>query len=133
MQPVAILRKLEGGDMHGFTEGANFAFLRGLEVEQVCLGQYQTQIHFAPQGRISMEGQYLHTITSEDRQIVQDRSSCGPNELFRLLGQSVTDAVVVSRDSLRVTFSNGDTLTLTDDTDQYESFIITFDRVDMVV
>src|SRR5690242_21641548 len=101
--------------MHGFS-GGDFAFLRGLEIEQLCLGQYQTQLHFYPQGRISMEGRYVHSITSENREIIQERSSCGPNELFRLLGQSVIDAAVISDDSLRLTFSNADTLTLIDDT-----------------
>jgi hypothetical protein len=119
--------------MHGFHCSADFAFLRGLEVEQVCLGQYQTSIHFHPQGRISMEGRYVHEITSENRQVIQPRSSCGPNELYRLLGQSVTDVVVPSDSILRLSFSNGDTLTLIDDTDQYESFVISFNQVEMVV
>ena len=119
--------------MRGFSDTAKFAFLRDLEVHLVCLGQYQTQIHFHPQGSISMEGRYVHAIPSEDRQIIQDRSSCGHNELFRLLGQRVTDAVVISADSLRLTFSNDDTLTLIDDTDQYESFNITFNQVELVV
>jgi hypothetical protein len=100
--------------MDGFQSSADFAFLRGLEVEQVCLGQYQTWIHFHPQGRISMEGRYVHEITSENRQLIQPRSSCGPNELYRLLGQSVTDAVVLSESILRPSLSNGDTLTLID-------------------
>jgi hypothetical protein len=125
--------KLGGDDMHGFSDTANFAFLRDLEVEVVCLCQYQTRIHFHPQGSISMEGRYVHAIPSEGRHIIQDRSSCGHNELFRLFGPEVTDAVVVSADSLRLTFSNGDILTLIDDTDQYESFNITFDQVEMVV
>lgn len=119
--------------MHGFRDSSDFAFLRSLEVEQVCLGQYQTQIHFYPQGRISIEGQYVHGITSEGREIVQLRSSCGPNELYRLLGQSVTDVVVLCDTTLRLSFSNGDTLALIDDTDQYESFIISFNHLEMVV
>ena len=127
------LRKLVGSDMHGFKDAASFAFLQGLTVELICLGQYQTQIHFHPQGRISMEGQYVHAIPSDNRQIVQPRSSCGPNDLSRLLGQSVTDAVVISDNSLRLTFSNGDTLTLVVDTDQYESFVIAFNQLEMVI
>jgi hypothetical protein len=46
-----------------------------------------------------------------------------------LLAQSVTDVVVLSDSILRLSFSNGDTLTLIDDTDQYESFIISFHQV----
>jgi len=119
--------------MQGFRSSADFAFLRGLEVEQVCLGQYQTWIHFYPQGRISMEGRYVHEVTSENRQVIQTRSSCGPNDLYRLLGRSVTDVVVLSESTLRLSFSNGDTLALIDDTDQYESFVISFNQVEIVV
>ena len=100
--------------------------------KQICLGQYQTGIHFDRQCRISMEGQYVHGITSENRQIVQARSWCGPNELFRLLGQSVTDALVISEDTLCITFPNGDSLSLINGTDQYESFVITSGQLAMV-
>lgn len=119
--------------MHGFKDAVDFSFLEGLEVEHVGLGRYQTSIQFCPEGSIVLEGQYVHCVTSENRQIVQQRSSCGPNELYRLLGQAVVGAVVVLDDRLRITFSNGDTLTLIDDSDQYESFIIEVNRMSMVV
>jgi hypothetical protein len=130
---LARFNKLEGQRMHGFQDLVDFSFLRGLELVQVCLGQYETQILFHPQGRISMEGQYVHKIASENRQVIQPRSSCGPNELYRLLGQSVTDAVVTSDSTLNLSFSNGDMLTLIDDDDQYESFGISFNQIEMIV
>ena len=72
-------------------------------------------------------------LTSENRQVIQARSSCGPNDLYRLLGRSVTDVVVASKSTLRLSFSNGDTLSMIDDTDQYESFVISFNQVEIVV
>ena len=108
--------------MHGFSADSNFRFLLGSIVEQVCLGQYETQIRLRPGVTISLEGRYIHRIGT--REIVQERSSSGPNELFRLLGQTVTDATVMPPKSLAIGFSNGDSLTLTDDSDQYESFTI---------
>jgi len=119
--------------MHGFSKSTSFSFLKGLTVEQVCLGQYQTWIHFDRSAGFSMEGQYVHDIPTENRQIVQARSSCGANELYRLLGQSVTDALVISDETLRIAFSNGDSLSLIDDTDQYESFVITSGQLSMVI
>lgn len=52
--------------MHGFHSGFELDFLRGKEVEQVCLGQYQTQIVFSEEANLSMEGTYIHQIRSED-------------------------------------------------------------------
>jgi hypothetical protein len=114
--------------MNGFKDSMDFSFLKSLEVEQIGLGRYQTSIQFYTEGRLVMEGQYIHCITSENRQILRNRSSCGPNELYRLLGQVVTGAVVVSDDRLLITFSNGDTVTLIDDSSQYESFILQFNQ-----
>jgi len=79
-----------------------------------------------------MHGPYAHRIPGENREIVQAPSSCGPNELFRLLGASIIEAAVVGG-ALQLTFSNGDMLTLTDDSDQYESFVITVDGREMVI
>ena len=49
------------------------------------------------------------------------------------MGQSVTDVLIISDDTLRITFSNGDSLSLIDDTDQYESFVITSGQLEMVI
>jgi hypothetical protein len=51
----------------------------------------------------------------------------------QVAGAILTDVVVLSDSILRLSFSNGDTLTLIDDTDQYESFVISFNQVEMVV
>ena len=109
--------------MHGFKNGTDFTVLKGLEVQQICLGLYETQIRFQPSAYISMEGRYIHQV-ADGREILQIRSSCGPNELFRLLGESVTEVDVVSPDTLCLLFSNSDVLLLIDDSEQYESFVI---------
>ena len=78
--------------MHRFGDDSALSFLEGLEVKQVCLGEFQTQFTFSDSTRLSMEGQYVHRIPTEHRELVQARSGCGPNELHRLLGKSVTAA-----------------------------------------
>ncbi len=110
--------------MHGFQNGFELGVLKGLEVSQVFLGRWERQIIFSDVARLSMQGTYIHQIRSESREFVQ-AGSCGPNELFRLLGQSVTDLRVIAPKSFEITFSNGDALILVDDSDQYESFAIT--------
>ncbi len=109
--------------MHGFGTG-DFHFLEGLTLIQVCLGQFQTQLHFDTRVRISTEGRYIHRIAVDNRELIQEPSSCGYNELHRLLGATVAKAVVSSPNSLTLSFSNGDLLILVDDSQQYESFLI---------
>jgi hypothetical protein len=108
--------------MHGFSDELNFSFLRGSTVEQVCLGQYETQLRLYPEGHITLEGKYIHKIGA--REIVQERDSCGTNELFRLLGQDITRVAAMPPRSFAISFSNGDELILIDDSDQHESFLI---------
>jgi len=117
--------------MHGFSEDSDFNFLKGSTVEQVCLGQYDTQLHLNPGGSLRMEGSYVHRFGI--REIHQDRSSCGPNELHRLLGQTITGLSVLPPRSLTLSFSNGDELMLVDDSDQYESFLIESPKGLMVI
>ena len=94
--------------MYKFHGGSELDFLKNLELSQICLGQYETQIVFSDVARISMEGKYIHRIYPEGKEIVRDGSSCGPNELFRLLGQSVSRVLEVPPDSFELLFSNGD-------------------------
>ena len=98
--------------MHGFGTG-DFHLLEQRTLTQICLGQFETLLHFTPAASISMEGQYVHRTAHDVREYVQDRSSCGPNQLHRLPGATITEAEVSSPDLLKLTFSNGDILTRT--------------------
>jgi hypothetical protein len=110
--------------MYRFGDGSQLNSLVGQDVLQVCLGEFETQVVFS-EARLSMEGGYVHRIPAEKRENRQTRSSSGPNELYRLVGKSVANAKVLSPESGELVFSNGDTLTLIDDSDQYESFVLT--------
>ena len=48
--------------MYKFHGGSELDFLKNLEVSQICLGQYETQIVFSDVARISMEGKYINRI-----------------------------------------------------------------------
>ena len=119
--------------MQRFGDDSALSFLVGLEVRQVCLGEFQTQFAFSDDTSLRLEGKYAHRIPTERRELVQARSGCGPNELQRLLGKSVTAARVLSPEQAELVFSNGDSLLLVDDSDQYESFIFTLRERKMVV
>jgi hypothetical protein len=117
--------------MHGFSGKLDFSLLNGSIVQQVCLGQYETQVHLYPDGSLSLKGTYVHKIGT--REIIRDRSSHGSNELDRLLGQAITAVTMVSPKMLSISFSNGDELVLIDDSDQYESFVIASSRGGFIV
>jgi hypothetical protein len=102
--------------MYGFSDNSDFSFLKGSTIQQVCLGQYETQVRLSPNGSLSLEGSYVHKIGI--REIIRNRSSCGPNELHRLLGQTITEVTVLDPKSLSISFSDGDQLVLIDDSDQ---------------
>jgi hypothetical protein len=115
--------------MHGFGDApAELIALVGYEVSQVCLGEFQTQLILTqsvlPDARLRIEGRYVHEIRAEARENEQAASSCGPNELYRLVGKSITDVRVLSPESAEIAFSNGDTLRIVDDS-RYECLVLT--------
>ncbi|MNI24109.1 hypothetical protein D3C73_777180 [compost metagenome] len=46
--------------MHAFPPATDLQFLVGLEVGQICLDPWSTQLRFADGGRISIEGPFDH-------------------------------------------------------------------------
>jgi hypothetical protein len=76
-----------------------------------------------------MEGRYVHEITSENRQLIQRDLLAVRTNCTGCWGNPLPMRLVLSESILRLSFSNGDMLTLIDDTDQYESFIISFHQV----
>ena len=111
--------------MYGVSKDLNIAYLHGATLIQVCLGEYQLQFHFHPQGAISVEGRW------ELRDAVGgllDRSYGGeerpPYQLHRLLGQKVVGTQVSAPESCAVEFEKGEVLRFFDDSQQFESFQI---------
>jgi hypothetical protein len=94
-------------------------------VTQVCLGQFQVQVHFSEKARLSIEGRFVHEIAECGEQIVGERESLtSGNRLERLLAKSVVEARVPTNGTVALLFSNHDRLILFDDSEQYESYQI---------
>jgi hypothetical protein len=107
--------------MHGIPKTTDFSFLLGKIVEQVCLGQYQTQIHL-DDANISIECRHVLFVAEGSREIVWDEF---PSEgISKLLGQTLSGVTAGDSGALEFTFSAGDRLSLFDDSEQYESFQI---------
>lgn len=118
--------------MFGLIPGSDFSFLIGHQVNQVCFGEYQTQIQLLP-ASISFECKHVLTISKDNRVIVTEGEAPPNTNLVCLLGSTLTAAQVVEEDVLQLIFSNGDRLTLFDDSPQFESFQIQCGDIFIVV
>lgn len=111
--------------MYGVPENLDLTFLHGSELVQVCLGLYQVQFHFAPEGEISVEGKW-ELLAADDSEI--DRSRPAPRnrafELHRLLGRRITGSVLSPPNWFALRFDGGEVLRVFDSSEQYESFSI---------
>lgn len=117
--------------MHGFS-GLDLSFLEGAEVIQVRLGRWQLQLHFGNTATVSIECAFLHHSEVSDRSIFEDGAALGPNELYRLLGQTWARAEAPSTDQLKIEFSGGDTLLLRD-TPNYESMQVGYEDRQIII
>jgi hypothetical protein len=115
--------------MYSFSKG-DFTFLLGREVEQVCFGRYQAQLYL-DSASIRIEGKYIYTPANAEPQA--GRGDAYVTGLVGLLGSSLTTATVIDERALMLSFSNGDSLQLVDDSDQYESFEIRCGDIWMVI
>ncbi len=111
--------------MNGVPADLDLTFFHGAEVIQVCLGQYQLQIHFQPAGAIFIEGGWeLLDAAGERIDRSYDAPERPPYQLHRLLGRRVVGSEVAAPISFALRFDGGDLLRVFDDSEQFESFHI---------
>lgn len=111
--------------MYGVPADLNLSFLRGAELVQVCLGLYQLQFHFHPDGCISVQsGWELRYATGAFIDGHREGSDRPPYQLHRLLGRQVVGFEVSPPDWFALRFAGDDVLRVFDDSSQYESFQI---------
>ena len=111
--------------MYGVPKDLDLSGFVGATLIQVCLGESQIQFHFHPKGSFLVEGSWeLVDTAGNPVDKVQDHSDRDEYRVHRLLGQAVIAWAIDSPSSLSLTFRNGLTLRLYDDSEQYESFSI---------
>ena len=108
--------------MHPFPPTSELQFLVGLEVSQICLDPWSTQVRFSDGGQITVEGPFEHMDTegrSHLHQIGNDQDT-GPVFLRELIQKRIA---MVQRDATRLTiaFDNGAILKLWSEAVPYES------------
>lgn len=107
-----------------------FAYLRGGEVQQVCVGTWDLQFKLHPVGHISVWARCELRDAHGDVADVWDGEQRSQKfcAFIDLLGATVSDVSIDSDTTLRLRFVDGRQLVLFDDSQQYESF-----RVDDVI
>src|SRR5579863_1397804 len=118
--------------MHGIPKTTDFSFLLGKMVEQVCLGQYQTQVRL-DNANISIECKHTLFVAEGSREMIWERDEFPSEGISKLLGQTLSRVAVEDSGALEFTFSSGDRLSLFDDSEQFESFQITCGGLEIVV
>ena len=111
--------------MYGVPQGLDLTFLHDRELVQVCLGLYQVQFLFDPDGALAVEGKWeLRGADGSELDRGGPTPRTAPYQLHRLLGQRITGTDIKPPDWIALRFENGEELRIYDSSKQYESFTI---------
>jgi Family of unknown function (DUF6188) len=94
-------------------------------LQQICVGEYDLQFHFHPNGNVSIWAKC--ELINEVGEVIEVWPSEDKSRSFRfleLLGSAVIDIAIDTQKSFRLVFGNGNTLRVIDDSEQYESFSV---------
>jgi hypothetical protein len=107
--------------MHPCPPAAELQFLVGLEVGQICLDPWSTQIRFSDGGRITIEGRFEHQDAQGRSHMHQagDGRDLQPVFLRELVQQSIT-LLQSEPGRLTLAFGNGSMLRLWSDASPFE-------------
>ncbi len=111
--------------MHGVPENLDLSDFVGCVLGQICLDQYQVELHFYPDGSFFVEGKW--ELTDGDGKIVDRWEEHATREVYRLhrcLGSAVMDYSIDAPKSLCLNFDNGLNLRIFDSSKESESFNI---------
>jgi len=97
----------------------------GQTLDQVCLGQFQLQLHLGDNVAIGIAGGWV--LKDPEGTVIDQCLEPQEREAYRvhvLLGRTVIASRVDVPESFTLTFDHGYELTVFDDSTQYESFTI---------
>lgn len=105
--------------MHPFPQANKLRFLKGTELNHICLGQWQIQFNFDP-FQIAVEGELEHVDKAGIvRRHNTDDSRLSPIFLHNLIGQRIQE-LEVEPFRLTLTFDGGEKLRILSDEGPYE-------------
>jgi hypothetical protein len=114
--------------MHGVPADLPIQAFVGHEANQICLGRFQIQLHFSGVGSIQMEGRWeLRDAKGGLVDAAEEHTDRDSYHLHRILDVAVAAVKIDPPRSFTLQFSNDLSLTVFDDSEQYESFSIHLD------
>ena len=107
--------------MHAFPPSEDLRFLIGLEIVQVCLDAWSTQLRFSEGGQITVEGKFEHLAANGSLWVHQssERMDNGPVFLRALIQQRI-DKLETEPLMLTLHLSKGDILRIHSDVGPHE-------------
>jgi hypothetical protein len=112
--------------MYGVPADLDLSRFKNATLESLGIGLFQIQFQFHPQSCISVMGKW-ELRDSSGALVDEALDTVGERESYRVhvvLGKSVESYLVSAPDSFSLRFESGHTLTIFDDSKQYESFSI---------
>lgn len=115
--------------MYGVPADLDLAELYGGSLDQICIGPSDLQLRFSTGHHFSVWGGWKLVESNGallDEALVEEPGNRTRNgwRISELLAETVTTVEIDPPQSLSLRFNSGRTLTLFDDSQQYESFLI---------
>jgi len=109
--------------MYGLPKNVDLAFLKGKELLQVCLGENEVIMNFFEATSITIQTTIYHY--EEDRLVgVFGNAPASAATVVRFLGHTIADFQTSEDGTLRLKFSNGESLEIRDEDKHYECYLI---------
>lgn len=121
--------------MHRIPEDLDTRIFVGADLSQVCFGAHVVGFEFSAAKRltVTVQGAYIHAGPQTEGWIDEVRLPTQTSRLMQLTNHQVVQATRLDATRLRLDFDHGHSLTLIDDTDQYESFHINTDNSHWII
>ena len=117
--------------MHGIPEKERLMGFVGRDLIQICFGSHQVIFNFDDNMRISVESSIEHSVPGEGVRCYKKFWN-QETYLTKLLGHTVSGLNVIDGKRLDLKFSNGHSIGLKDDSEEYECFQIEM-RDDLII
>jgi len=107
--------------MHRIPKNTDLSPLVGKNVEQVCIGAHEVVLNLSDDLYITIEGGFAF---GDEERLEEPDFRGSANKFTKLLNDVMVLAKVLRDDKVLFIFSSGTTLTIYDDSDHGESFVI---------
>lgn len=120
--------------MNGLKKEIDLSFLNGRELVQIAIGLYHISFRFDEEVAISVEGEFRY-FDGQSECVWKSEASAAQiaGRTVSLLGATIRNFESHEDGTLTLAFSNGQRLTIVDNSKQYESYHITLPGRTIVV